>query len=147
MPPQDCTPATTANYPDFDGRKPHAVDVHIGGRVRYRRMVIGMSQEGLAGKLNVTFQQVQKYEGGRNRIGGSRLWQIAKALKVSPAYFFDGLEAGAEVNDGPADDFMDFLKIPGAASLVRNYASLENPKSRQYVASCAKSAAELEGRL
>ena len=100
MPPQDCTPAT---LDDFDGRKPDAVDVHVGSRVRYRRVAIGMSQGALGGKLKLTFQQIQKYESGKNRIGSSRLWRIAKALEVSPGYFFDGIDASAEMDGDAAE--------------------------------------------
>ncbi len=62
------------------GRKPNPVDVHVGSRVRYRRMIIGMSQEKLGEKMNLTFQQIQKYEKGTNRIGASRLFQLSKIL-------------------------------------------------------------------
>jgi transcriptional regulator with XRE-family HTH domain len=64
------------------------VDVYVGGRVRARRLELGMSQEKLGNAIGLTFQQVQKYEKGSNRIGSSRLMQIANALKVDPAYFF-----------------------------------------------------------
>ena len=69
----------------------HALDSHVGSRVKSRRAEIGMSQSKLADAIGVTFQQVQKYERGKNRIGSSRLQQIADALDVSPSYFFAGL--------------------------------------------------------
>ena len=73
-----------------------AVDTHVGQRVKTRRLELGMSQTKLADSLGVSFQQIQKYENGRNRMGSSRLKLIADALKVSPSYFFDGLpEHGA----------------------------------------------------
>src|SRR5208282_2432309 len=71
------------------GRKPNPVDVHVGTRVRYRRMIIGMSQEKLGEKMNLTFQQIQKYEKGTNRIGASRLFQLSKILEVPIGYFFE----------------------------------------------------------
>ncbi len=71
------------------GRKPNPVDVHVGSRVRYRRMIIGMSQEKLGEKMNLTFQQIQKYEKGTNRIGASRLFQLSKILEVPVGYFFE----------------------------------------------------------
>src|SRR6516164_572963 len=71
------------------GRKPNPVDVHVGSRVRYRRMIIGMSQEKLGEKMNLTFQQIQKYEKGTNRIGASRLFQLSKILDVPVGYFFE----------------------------------------------------------
>ena len=69
---------------------PNPIDKHVGSRVRMRRVLLGMSQEKLGEALNLTFQQVQKYEKGTNRIGASRLQQISKTLNVPPAYFFDG---------------------------------------------------------
>jgi len=74
-----------------DGRRPRPVDVHVGGRVRMRRKMIGVSQEQLADALGLTFQQVQKYELGSNRVSASKLYEIAKILKVPIAFFFVGL--------------------------------------------------------
>lgn len=71
---------------------PHSVDVHVGKRVREARAIKGMSQTALGNALGISFQQVQKYEKGNNRIGASRLWDISKVLDVSTAYFFEGLE-------------------------------------------------------
>lgn len=75
---------------------PHPVDVHVGKRVREARAIKGMSQTALGNALGISFQQVQKYEKGNNRIGASRLWDISKVLDVSTAYFFEGLENGAD---------------------------------------------------
>lgn len=69
----------------------HPVDMHVGRRVRYRRWVVGMSQQALAAELGVTFQQIQKYEIGANRISASRLWAIARLLGVPVEFFFEGL--------------------------------------------------------
>ena len=74
-------------------KMPNPIDMHVGSRVRMRRILIGMSQEKLGDALGLTFQQVQKYEKGTNRIGASRLQQIAKALDVVPSFFFDGMPA------------------------------------------------------
>ena len=74
----------------------HPTDVHIGRRIRERRIELGMSQSALADVLGITFQQVQKYERGGNRVSGSRLWDISRALGVEVSHFFDGLtDAGA----------------------------------------------------
>src|SRR5690554_3897661 len=73
----------------------HPTDVHIGRRIRERRIELGMSQSALAGVLGITFQQVQKYERGGNRVSGSRLWDISRALGVEVSHFFDGLTDGA----------------------------------------------------
>ena len=78
---------------------PHPVDVHVGKRVREARAIKGMSQTALGNALGISFQQVQKYEKGNNRIGASRLWDIAKVLDVSTAYFFEGLEEGADAKE------------------------------------------------
>lgn len=72
-------------------RPPNPIDVHVGARLRVRRMFIGMSQEKLGGLLGLTFQQVQKYEKGLNRIGASRLYAIARILDTSVQYFFDDM--------------------------------------------------------
>ncbi|MGM0559576.1 MAG: helix-turn-helix domain-containing protein [Pseudomonadota bacterium] len=69
----------------------HPTDVHIGRKIREKRVSLGMSQSALAEALGITFQQVQKYESGANRVGGSRLWDMSKALGVSVTYFFEGL--------------------------------------------------------
>ena len=73
----------------------HPIDVHVGGRVRERRVELSMSQQRLAQDIGVTFQQVQKYERGANRIGGSRLFRIARVLSVPVAHFFEGMDAKA----------------------------------------------------
>ena len=71
--------------------QPDPVDIHVGGRVRLRRTLLGMSQEKLANALGLTFQQVQKYERGANRIGSSRLYQLSRILDVPVGFFFDDL--------------------------------------------------------
>jgi len=76
-------------------KSPNPVDVHVGSRVRMQRMLIGMSQEKLGEALGLTFQQVQKYEKGANRIGASRLYEIGAVLGVPIEYFFEGLENGS----------------------------------------------------
>jgi transcriptional regulator with XRE-family HTH domain len=74
------------------GEGPHPIDIHVGARLRMRRTLLGMSQEKLADAVGVTFQQIQKYERGANRIGSSRLHQFSKVLDVPVAYFFHGLD-------------------------------------------------------
>jgi len=71
----------------------HPTDVHIGRKIRERRVSAGMSQSALADHLGITFQQVQKYESGANRVGGSRLWDISRALDVPVSHFFEGLQS------------------------------------------------------
>jgi transcriptional regulator with XRE-family HTH domain len=73
---------------------PNPIDVHVGGRVRMRRIEVNMSQHILGGHIGLTFQQVQKYEKGTNRIGASRLQQIGRVLEVPTSYFFEGAPGG-----------------------------------------------------
>ena len=83
---------------------PNPIDVHVGSRIRLRRTLLGMSQERLAEAIGLTFQQVQKYERGANRVSASKLWEIAAALKTPVAYFYDGLgdqESLAAQRDAP----------------------------------------------
>jgi transcriptional regulator with XRE-family HTH domain len=83
----------------------HKTDIHIGRRVRERRVAMGLSQSELAEGLGISFQQVQKYESGANRISGSRLWDIAQLLQVQVGHFFDGLESSLEpANEGTASE-------------------------------------------
>ena len=76
--------------------KPHPVDLYVGGRVRLRRTLKGMSQQRLAEALGLTFQQIQKYERGVNRIGCSRLFELSEVLDVPPSFFFDGAPSQTE---------------------------------------------------
>ncbi|WP_421706989.1 helix-turn-helix domain-containing protein [Algihabitans sp.] len=82
----------------------HPTDVHIGRRLREKRVALGMSQSALADKLGITFQQVQKYESGANRMGGSRLWDVANVLGVAVGYFFDGLSSSGGKAQTQKDD-------------------------------------------
>ena len=84
------------------GRKPHPVDVHVGTRLRLRRVVLGYSQERLATALGLTFQQIQKYEKGTNRISASRLFELGRILDVSVEYFYEGAELVAPLAPGAA---------------------------------------------
>jgi transcriptional regulator with XRE-family HTH domain len=81
---------------------PNPVDVHVGARVRYMRKALGMSQTELADALGLTFQQVQKYELGTNRVSASKLYEIAKKMKVTIGFFFEGLEATQGDNNDAA---------------------------------------------
>ena len=83
-------------------RTPDPIDIHVAARLRMRRMLQGVSQEALAARIGVTFQQIQKYEKGQNRIGASRLFQLAQALSAPVDYFFEGLPT--EEGETPAVD-------------------------------------------
>jgi transcriptional regulator with XRE-family HTH domain len=128
-----------------DERAANAVDRRLGQRVRTRRLEIGMSQERLAELLGVTFQQVQKYEKGVNRIAASRLFDISAALDMSIARFFEGITSGrvaAGVAD-PADDYIhDALATPEGAQLIALFASIKNSKVRRRVLELVKALAD-----
>ncbi|MGF1445684.1 MAG: helix-turn-helix domain-containing protein [Pikeienuella sp.] len=96
----------------------HPVDVHVGQRVRQRRWMIGMTQQQLANKVGIKFQQIQKYETGANRVSASRLWDIADALEVSVSFFFEGLTSEAAETAGLQGDVITDKE---ALDLVRAY--------------------------
>ncbi len=111
----------------------HAVDAHVGKRIRQRRWLVGMTQQKLAERVGIKFQQIQKYETGANRVSASRLWDIAESLQVDVAFFFDGLRedavAGGPENAVPADMMGD----KEAMELVRSYYSIpENQRRRLF---------------
>ena len=108
----------------------HPVDVHVGKRVRHRRWMTGMTQQQLAERVGIKFQQIQKYETGMNRISASRLWDIASALQVPVAFFFDGL---GERADGEAQPTLrgDILADKEALELVRSYYAIPETQRRR----------------
>jgi len=120
-------------------KKPNPIDVYVGSRVRLRRMIVGMSQEKLGDHLGLTFQQVQKYEKGTNRIGASRLYQIAKILNVPVQFFFDGApdDGDAELQNGgfeetPSGPFlMEFVSTTEGLELNRAFQLIQNPSIRK----------------
>ena len=83
-----------------EGRGPNPIDLHVGARIRMRRRLLGVSQERLAEALGLTFQQVQKYERGANRVSASKLYEIARTLQTPVTYFFDGLADAGEIEHG-----------------------------------------------
>lgn len=107
-------------------KAPDKVDAHIGSRIRGRRLSLGMSQEKLAAALSLSFQQVQKYEKGANRVGGSRMQQIATVLKVPVAWFYDG-QPGTTAALYGADDFITkFLSDRDGIAFARAWMKIEN---------------------
>jgi len=104
-----------------------AVDLHVGLRVRSRRTQLGISQTGLADALGITFQQIQKYEKGKNRISSSRLHDIAKVLKVTPPYFFEDPLAGVVTNHSKSDAsaFDDFCASRDGVALMQAFLKIE----------------------
>lgn len=128
---------------NFRGRlednTPNPVDIHVGNRMRLRRQILHMTQIQLADKLGLTFQQVQKYEKGANRIGASRLWDIAQVLSVSTDFFFQDMDVQtaalsprkktAEEEYEPLYD--DPLHREKTLALVRNFYKINNRKIAQ----------------
>lgn len=108
----------------------HPVDVHVGKRIRHRRWMVGTTQQQLAEKVGIKFQQIQKYETGMNRVSASRLWDIADALNVQVAFFFDGLSEGETAE---ADAPTDLMADKEALELVRSYYAIpENQRRRLF---------------
>jgi transcriptional regulator with XRE-family HTH domain len=119
--------------------KPNPIDIHVGTRLRMRRTMLGLSQTGLAAQMGLTFQQVQKYERGTNRVSSSRLFDLCRILDVKIAYFFDGMGAGVESQSpgalkGRAPTAVELEQDPAAKretlELVRAYYAIKEPAVR-----------------
>jgi len=125
----------------FDG--PHPVDISVGSRVRGRRILMGMSQERLGDELGVTFQQVQKYEKGTNRISASRLHDISRILEVEPSYFFEEFAAARRPSQAapPSSADSDPLRKRETLELVRAYYRIPDPEVRHEIAALIRSLA------
>lgn len=123
--------------------KPDPIDIHVGSRVRLRRGIMGLSQEKLAESLGITFQQVQKYERGTNRVSASRLYQLGEILDVSINFFFDGFNAKDParvygLSESMQEDFSwleekggDLMERKETIELVRVYYSVQDPALRK----------------
>lgn len=107
----------------------HEVDVHVGRRIRHRRWMIGMTQQKLADKVGIRFQQIQKYETGFNRVSASRLWDIAQALDVPVSFFFNGFEDGRL----PQVLEQDLRLDKEAAQLVRDYCTMPEAQRHKLI--------------
>ena len=116
-------------------KNPNQVDVHVGSRVRERRLMLGLSQEKLAGAIGLSFQQVQKYEKGTNRIGSSRLQQIASVLKVAVTYFFDGGPGQSKpIGNAPSPSYVaEYLATADGKALTRAYMKIKSTKVRRTI--------------
>jgi transcriptional regulator with XRE-family HTH domain len=123
---------------------PAPVDVHVGARVRTRRLLIGMNQETLARALGLTFQQIQKYEGGANRISASRLSQIANVLDVPISYFFTGLEAGEGEVGARELATRERMQRPEAIELIRAYYAIADQRIRNQFLDMIKAVAQTQ---
>jgi transcriptional regulator with XRE-family HTH domain len=133
-------------------RRPNPMDIHVGSRVRLRRMLLGISQEKLGKRLGLTFQQVQKYEKGVNRIGASRLFDLATVLDVPIQYFYEDAPSGAArissapgFSEAPADGpIMEFLASREGLELNKAFARIQDPKARRAVIDLVRALAGIE---
>lgn len=137
---------------------PDPIDVHVGARLRLRRNLLGMSQEQLGKACGLTFQQIQKYERGTNRMGSSRLFHFAKLLDVSISYFFDDVRMDRVTTpfasgfaekeqmpfEGPYQQQNELLHRRETLELIRAYYRIQDPKTRRKVYELIKSMAEAE---
>jgi transcriptional regulator with XRE-family HTH domain len=133
-------------------KAPNPTDKHVGARVRMRRMMLGMSQEKLGDALGLTFQQVQKYEKGANRIGASRLQQIAHILQVPVSFFFDGAPTvpGHQPTgfaEAPSPAYVsDFLATSDGLALTKAFMGIKSPKLRRRIVDLVEQIASDEKR-
>lgn len=138
-------------------RRANPIDVHVGTRVRLRRMLLGMSQEKLGEQLGLTFQQVQKYEKGVNRVGASRLFELAKVLSVKVGYFFEDVpgQSNAEGNPDTGSGFAEpgsdgysseFLGSREGLELNKAFARIADPKVRRTIVDLVRALAAEEAR-
>lgn len=124
-------------------KSPDPTDKHVGTRVRMRRLMLGLSQTKLADALGITFQQVQKYEKGVNRVSASKLQQISSLLQAPIPFFFEGLPSASgrpvKKDDGPLpSDVFQFLATSDGASLVKSFMQIKSPKLRHCIVSLAE---------
>jgi transcriptional regulator with XRE-family HTH domain len=119
------------------------VDKHVGSRVRMRRMMLGMSQEALGGALGLTFQQVQKYEKGVNRVSASRLQHMSQILQVPVPFFFEGAPGGAEGAPGAPTYINEFLATSDGLALTKAFMCIKDAKLRRLILHLVEDCAEL----
>jgi len=124
-------------------KAPNPIDKHVGSRVRMRRLMLGMSQEKLGDGLGLTFQQVQKYEKGTNRMGASRLQHISQLLQVPVPFFFEGaphLPGQPEgIGDAPSPAYVfDFLATTDGLALTKAFMRIKEPRLRRRIVALAE---------
>lgn len=125
----------------------HAVDVYVGSRLRLRRKAIGFSQTQLADGLGLTFQQIQKYERGANRISASKLYDAATLLKVGIAYFFEGLEdKNGLLDDARTQSLSAFVTTPEGLELARTFPRINDRRVRRQILDLARALAANDDR-
>jgi len=112
-------------------RAPTDIDKHVGARLRLRRSMMDMSQSELGEKLGVTFQQVQKYERGTNRIGASRLYRLAEVMEVDINWFFQGLSETGATTPAESNALYDFIASPYGLALASAFSNINDPNQRR----------------
>jgi transcriptional regulator with XRE-family HTH domain len=148
-------PLSANQFKDTDvtvAKKPNPIDVHVGSRVHLRRMLLSMSQEKLGDQMGLTFQQIQKYEKGTNRIGASRLYHIAQILDVPVQFFFDDAPRPAGQSDGAdgmsepkMENFLyEFISTRDGLELIRAFVSIADPKVRKRVVDLVRTLSDEE---
>jgi transcriptional regulator with XRE-family HTH domain len=131
-------------------KAPNPVDKYVGSRVRMRRIMLGMSQEKLGEALGLTFQQIQKYEKGTNRVGASRIKQISEILQVPVSFLFDGGPAGTVNAEGFSEEtspsyISDFLATSEGLALTRAFTRISDAKLRRSIVDMVEQIAAREG--
>lgn len=128
-------------------KKPNPIDIHVGSRIRLRRTMLGMSQEKLGESLGITFQQIQKYEKGTNRVGASRLQNISSILNVPVSFFFEdapgeqGNVAAGMAEASSSNYVVDFLSSSEGLQLNRAFVKIADPKVRRKIVDLVKALA------
>jgi transcriptional regulator with XRE-family HTH domain len=129
-------------------RGPLAVDMHVGARVRMRRRFMGVSQQSLAAKLGITFQQVQKYERGANRISASKLYEIGRVLEAPVSFFFEGLAEPGRTGKGSGDasesevSIGEFLRGQEGLELAEAFSRIDQARVRRQVLDLVRTLAD-----
>ena len=131
-------------------KTPDPIDKYVGSRIRMRRIMLGMSQEKLGDALGLTFQQIQKYEKGTNRVGASRLQQIADVLQVHVSFMFEGAPAGANsggMGESASPAYVsDFLATSDGLALTKAFTRLKDAKLRRSIVDLVEQIAAREER-
>lgn len=125
---------------DRDG--PNPVDRHVGLRIRMRRKELGISQEKLAESVGLTFQQIQKYERATNRVSASKLWDIARALRTSVSYFYEGLGGQGSPVRTPDEPTQDFLLTAEGLDLASSFPRIQQPRVRRKLVELVRTMAD-----
>ncbi len=134
-------------------KNPNPVDIHVGGRMRLRRTLLGYSQEKLGNAVGLTFQQIQKYERGANRIGAGRLYQFSQILDIPVSFFYDDMPGDASphgpgLSEGDREPFdQEHFTQRETLKLIRAYYSIGNPEIRRRIYELTRSVAEIDDEL